>query len=94
MNMTICGSVKRHAVKMSLMQEFYTACGWTVFLPDLSTRSGKDIETCFIRMQRLIDISDKVIIIANSDGSIGEHTLKDMHYAIDKAKVIDIIPMS
>lgn len=94
MNLVICGSVKLHSIEMSIMQEFYTSCGWTVFLPDLSERSGKDIDTCFVRMQRLIDISDKVIIIANSDWSIGEHTLKDMYYAIDKAKVIDIILMS
>lgn len=94
MNITICGSVKLHSVKISLIQEFYTSCGWTVFIPDLSMRSGKDIDTCRIRMKRLIDISDKVVIISNCDGTIGEQTVQYMYYAIENHKIIDIIPMS
>lgn len=94
MILVLCGSVREYGRAMSLMCEHYTMCGWTVLMPDLSDRIGKDKGVYTNRHKRLINLASKVIVLSDERGRMGESVTEEFIYACEQNKDVEIITMS
>jgi hypothetical protein len=90
---TICGSMRFYDYMLQVAAQ-ETLEGRIVLAPFCAVTPGQQDEDAKRRLDELhlrkIDLAERIIVVTNGDGYIGESTSREVAYALSKGKAMDV----